>query len=465
MEQMLRGRVGLNRLRNTQLQGIVNDLPTRQVIPVNQGHGGTLIAGTTGTAGTVQVGLLILGHAVVNHVGHVFNVNTASCHVGSDQNVDLAGAERLQRLLTRNLVQVTVQGSGSEATVHQLLRHAGSVTLGLGEDDGAAAAGSAQNAANHLVLVQVVRTVDDLADRRLSLRGVLGVSGANAHGLGHVLACHRNDRAGHGCGEQHALAVLRQVAEDLLNRRLETQIQHLVSLIEDHNLNLLQVQEALLVQVDNAAGGAHRNLQAAAQQLSLRLNRHTTVQGGDAGVAQLRSNRQVLAHLNSKLTGRNQNQRLRCAGVLQISPTLIVAADHTLNGGQTEAEGLTGTGLRLTNDVLARQSHGKSQLLDGEGGGNANRREGVANILANAEVGEGLCSLSGFLRVRFSHWTVSFYPCSGCVSPRNGGCTSQHLGSGGGDGRASKAGRGKFLHGKFLPRRRLHAWLLLMVHS
>ena len=64
---------------------------------------------------------------------------------------------------------------------------------------------------------------------------------------------------------------------------------------------------------------------------------------------------------------------------------------------------------------------GKSQLLDGEGGGNANRREGVANILANAEVGEGLCSLSGFLRVRFSHWTVSFYPCSGCVSPRIGG--------------------------------------------
>ena len=106
--------------------------------------------------------------------------------------------------------------------------------------------------------------------------------------------------------------------------------------------------------------------------------------------------------------------------MLQISPTLIVAADHTLNGGQTEAEGLTGTGLCLTNDVLARQSHGKSQLLDGEGGGNANRREGVANILANAEVGEGLCSLSGFLRVRFSHWTVSFYPCSGCVSPRNG---------------------------------------------
>ena len=75
--------------------------------------------------------------------------------------------------------------------------------------------------------------------------------------------------------------------------------------------------------------------------------------------------------------------------MLQISPALIVTADHTLNGGQTEAEGLTGTGLRLTNNVLARQSHGKSQLLDGEGGSNANRREGVANILANAEVGEG----------------------------------------------------------------------------
>ncbi len=267
----------------------------------------------------------------------------------------------------------------------------------------------------------MVGAVDDLANRRLGLRSVLGVGGANAHGLGHVLARHGNHGAGHGGGEQHALTLLGQVAENLLQRGLETQVQHFVGLVEDHDLDLLEVQEALLVQVDDAAGGAHGHFQAAAQQLSLRLNRHATVEGCDAGVAQLRSNRQVLTHLNSKLAGLNQNQRLRRAGVRQISPTLIVAADHTLNGGQTKAEGLTGTGLRLTNDVLARQSHGKSQLLDGEGGGNANRREGVANILANAEVGEGLCSLSGFLRVRFSHWTVSFYPCSGCVSPRNGG--------------------------------------------
>ena len=200
---------------------------------------------------------------------------------------------------------------------------------------------------------------------------------------------------------------------------IRDRVQHFVGLVEDHNLDLLEVQEALLVQVDDAAGGAHGHFQAAAQQLGLRLNRHATVEGCDAGVAQLRGDGQVVAHLNGELAGGNQNQGLGCAGVLQVGPTLVVAADHALDGGQTEAEGLTGTGLGLANDVLARQSHGKSQLLDGEGGGDANRREGVANILANAEVREGLGLLSGFLCVRFSHWTVSFYPWSGCVvSPK-----------------------------------------------
>ena len=53
-------------------------------------------------------------------------------------------------------------------------------------------------------------------------------------------------------------------------------------------------------------------------------------------------------------------------------------------------------------------------------------------------------------------------PARGVFLPETG-CTSQRPNGGGGDGRASKAGRGKFLHGKFLPRRRLHAWSMHMV--
>ena len=137
---MLGGGVGLHGFGHAQLEGVVDDLPAGQVVPVHQGDRGTLVARAAGAAGAVQVGLLVLGHAVVNHVGHVVDVDTAGGHVGGDQDVDLAGAERLQRLLAGHLVQVAVQGSGREAAVDELLGHAGGVTLGLGEDDGAAAA-------------------------------------------------------------------------------------------------------------------------------------------------------------------------------------------------------------------------------------------------------------------------------------------------------------------------------------
>ena len=422
---MLGGGVGLHGFGHAQLEGVVDDLPAGQVVPVHQGDGGTLVARAAGAPGAVQVGLLVLGHAVVNHVGHVVDVDTAGGHVGGDQDVDLAGAEGLQRLLAGHLVQVAVQGSGREAAVDELLGHACGIALGFGEDDGAAAARGAQDAANHLVLVEVVGAVDDLANRRLGLRGVLGVGGANAHGLGHVLARHGNHGAGHGGGEQHALTLLGQVAENLLHGGLEAQVQHFVGLVEDHDLDLLEVQETLLVQVDDAAGGAHDHFQAAAQQLGLRLNRHATVEGCDAGVAQLRGDGQVVAHLNGELAGGNQNQGLGCAGVLQVGPTLVVAADHALDGGQTEAEGLTGTGLGLTNDVLAGQGHGKGELLNGEGGGDAHFGEGVANILAYAEVREGLGLLGGFLRIRISHWTVSFYPARGvCRLPEGVGASA-----------------------------------------
>ena len=417
---MLRGGVGLHGLGHAQLEGVVNDLPAGQVVPVHQGDRGTLVARAAGTAGAVQVGLFVLGHAVVNYMGHVVDVDTAGGHVGSDQDVDLAGAEGLQRLLAGHLVQVAVQGSGCETAVDELLGHAGGVTLGLREDDGATATGGAQDAANHLVLVKMVGTVDNLANRRLGLRSVLRVGGANAHRLGHVLARHGNHGTGHGGGEQHALTLLGQVAENLLHGRLEAQIQHLIGLVEDHNLDLLEVQETLLVQVDDAAGGAHSHFQTAAQQLGLRLNRHTTVEGSDAGVAQLSGNRQVVAHLNGELAGGNQNQGLRCARVLQVGPALVITANHALDGGQAEAEGLTGTGLCLADNVLAGQGHGKGEFLNGEGGGDAHLGEGVANVLAHAEVREGLRALGDFLRIRISHWTVFLPRARGVSSPRRG---------------------------------------------
>ena len=65
-------------------------LPASQVFPVNESNGDTGAAGTTGTAGAVQVVLFVFGNRVVDHVGHVVNVDASGGNLGGNQNVFLA---------------------------------------------------------------------------------------------------------------------------------------------------------------------------------------------------------------------------------------------------------------------------------------------------------------------------------------------------------------------------------------
>ena len=56
--------------------------------------------------------------------------------------------------------------------------------------------------------------------------------------------------------------------------------------------------------------------------------------------------------------------------------------------GQAEPEGLAGAGLRLADDVLAREGEGDGLLLDGEGIDDALPGEGVDDVGRDAEVTE-----------------------------------------------------------------------------
>ena len=184
-----------------------------------------------------------------------------------------------------------------------------------------------------------------------------------------------------------------QVAEDFLDRGQEPQIQHLVGLIQHHNLHLFQVQRTLVVQVNEAPRGADHNLQPFLEQLHLRLVRHTAVQGCHAGVTQFRGDGKVLTHLDGQFAGGYQNECLRGAGELQIIPAFVVSPGDALNRGQAKAQGFAGAGFCLGDNIVPGQRHRQRHCLNGEGGGDAHRRQCVANVLAYAVVGECL----GFL--------------------------------------------------------------------
>ena len=165
------------------------------------------MACTTGTSGAVQIGFLVFGHAVVNHMGYVFHIDTASRNIGCHQNIHLAVAESTQSLLASALVEVAVQGSGGESARNKLIGNTRGIALGLCEDHGASTSMSTQDAAEHFVLIHMVHAVNHLTNRGLGLGVIFRVCRANMHGLSHVFARHRDHRARHCRGEQHGLAV------------------------------------------------------------------------------------------------------------------------------------------------------------------------------------------------------------------------------------------------------------------
>src|SRR5699024_12255272 len=93
---------------------LVDELPTRHLLPVHESDGGTVASRTPGTSDAVRVGLLVLGSFVVDDMGDVVHVEAAGGHVRGDQDVDLAVTERTQGSLTLALSQITVEGGGGE---------------------------------------------------------------------------------------------------------------------------------------------------------------------------------------------------------------------------------------------------------------------------------------------------------------------------------------------------------------
>src|SRR6185437_2521530 len=126
-----------------------------------------------------------------------------------------------------------VDGRGSEAAIDEFVGYLGGGALGLGEDDGPAAAAGLQDAGDNLDLVHAVGTVDELADVALGQAFVIRVCGTDVRGLRHVAAGHGNDRSGHGGREEKRLADGGSAGNQSLDVRKEAEVKHLVRFVED----------------------------------------------------------------------------------------------------------------------------------------------------------------------------------------------------------------------------------------
>ncbi len=132
----------------------------------------------------------------------------------------------------------------SVATFGQRICQALRGPLGLAEDHRQPAPLGLQQPGDHLFLVEVVSPVDELGSGgdRLCLFGRFRT---DVQGVPHVPAGQAHHGAGHGGGEEHGLPELWCEGDDLLDVRQETEVEHLVGLVEHEHLDMPEVEVTL----------------------------------------------------------------------------------------------------------------------------------------------------------------------------------------------------------------------------
>jgi hypothetical protein len=177
-------------------------------------------------------------------------------------------------------------GEGGEPAVGQVGAQRVALTLRPAEDDGQTAPFGLQQAGDHLRLVEVVRAEDVLRGQRHGV-ALVRLLGADLHRLAEEFARQRDDRSGHRRAEQHRLARRRRLRKQFLYVRQETEVEHLVRLVEHQHPDAAEVEMPLPGQVEQPARRTDDDVDAALESLDLRLVRAAAVNSVHAYVERL----------------------------------------------------------------------------------------------------------------------------------------------------------------------------------
>src|SRR5688572_873030 len=365
---------------------------------VAERDGDAVIAGARSAADAMDVALRLIRQVEIDHVGDAVDVDAASGDVGRHQDADLAVAEILQRLLSRVLGLVAVDGVGAHTGAVQLLRHLVGAVLGAGED---------QRPPDCLVGQQVLqqRALVGLLDEMHALRNALGRRGNRRHLDAHRLLQQARNQAvdglRHGGGEHQGLAFFRQLGDDTLHRHDETHVKHAVRLVEHEGFEAVEPHLALVHQVQQTTRRCHQHVEAARQVMHLRALADTAVYGGAAEPEMATIGAEGIEDLDAKLAGRRQDEDANAART-----GAPIGGGQALQQRKGEGRGLAGSRLGDAKQVAAFEQRGNRLRLDRRRGLIAFGGERLQQGSAELQFGKGshvLCSLSVHVQPRPLH--------------------------------------------------------------
>ena len=367
--------------------------------PGADGDGGALLAGASGAADAVDVVLVVAGHVVVDDVIDVVDVDAARGHVGGHQQRDAGGLERVHHAGALGLVQVAVQRLGGDAVAHEVLGDLLHHRLGVAEDHAQLGLVGAQQQVQRVQLAAHGHVHVDLAD--VLQRHLLAVD-LDHVGLGEVGLRQLQDGIGHGGGEEHRLAGLRHVLQDRLDVLAEAHGEHLVGLVQHHQLHVRQRQRAPAHVIHHAARRADHQV-ALPQVGDLPVHGRAAVHVRDPhALHEAGELLDLVRALLGQLAGGAEDEHLHAG--------LGLAAVDLFDGGDGEGQGLAGAGLGLADHVAALAHGGNGLGLDVGGGFKAELVDGALHLRQQAKLG----------KFHFTHGNsflpLSLYPCHDSAS-------------------------------------------------
>ena len=254
----------------------------------------------------MRVVLHVVGHAIVDDVRQIIDVQAASRHVGCHEELYPVAAETLHGQVALLLGEVAVECVGIVSIADQIVRHLLCLQPSAAEDDGIDARIVIDNAFEGVITVARVYHI-------IYMVYVLRPFVATAHlylcGVGQVVLCDALYFLAHRSTEEERAMLAGDAFEDAVEVFLEAHREHLVRLVEHDVAHFGEVGHTTLHQVHQSAGRGDDDVHAVLQGTYLRLDVRAAIYGKDAYVGQiLAESLQVVRYLQAELACRAEDE-------------------------------------------------------------------------------------------------------------------------------------------------------------
>lgn len=324
----------------------------------------------------------------------IFNhTDTTRSHISGNHDGALALLEFVENPVTLLLLLVTVDGKSRPAILSEEASDFVGDTLGASEDEALVVLvlHDLLEMLDHLVaLLEFGNDLNDLGN---------AVVGRKVHGTNvdldpvvlEVLSESAN-LLGPGSGPHASLAVRANLADNLADLRLETHVEHTISLVENEVSDTTKVSLAGLEHVNQTTRSGDTDFDTTSEISDLLTLGDTTVDTGVADAGRLAELVNFSLNLNSEFTSGSEDEDDRT--VTRRKEGLSVDVDDR---GKTVGQSLSRTGLGNTDDIATRKGHGPTLGLNGGGVGKALGLDLVDHVSRETSLVEGLNGLRDVL--------------------------------------------------------------------